>query len=206
MDDEPLLTQYSRNLRTQLLILGIFIALLWAIEAVDWVLGGVLDQFGIAPRQANGLWGILAAPFLHGGFAHLAANTIPFLVLGWLVLLRGSRTFAYVVLITAVIGGLGTWIFGPPRSIHIGSSGLIFGFLGYLILRGYFERSWQAILLALVVIVLYGGLLAGLFPSGEMVSWQMHLFGFIGGAAAAYLLASGRAQAQANSTGPFQDS
>jgi membrane associated rhomboid family serine protease len=194
MNDQEPVFRYRQNLQQQIIILGGFIALIWAVEAVDWLMGGALDQFGIAPRQASGLFGIAAAPFLHGGFAHLAANTIPFLVLGWLVLLRGQRTLFSVAAIVVVIGGLGTWLIAPSRSIHIGSSGLIFGFLGYLVMRGYFERSWQAIGLAVGVLILYGGMLAGLFPSGMMVSWQMHLFGFIGGGVAAYLLSNGRVQ------------
>lgn len=197
MDSETDLARYGRTLQGQVLILGGFVALIWAIEGVDWLLGGALDQFGIIPRQLGGLWRIFSAPLLHGGFGHLIANTLPFLVLGWLVLLRGRATFLWVALLSVVIGGLGTWLVAPARSIHIGSSGLVFGFLGYLVLRGYFERSWQAILLAAGVLVVYGGMLAGLFPSGMMVSWQMHLFGFIGGGVAAYVLANGRTLRQA---------
>lgn len=197
MEDRKDLAQVGRDLRQQSLILGGVILLFWAIEGIDFLLGGSLDRFGIIPRQVSGLWRIFSAPLLHGGFAHLVANTLPFLILGWLVLLRGSRTFVIVLLSAAVIGGLGTWLIAPANSIHIGSSGLVFGFLGYLIFRGYFERSWQAILLAALVLFVYGSMLLGLFPSGMMVSWQMHLFGFVGGAVAAYGLSNGRARPQA---------
>lgn len=178
----------GHTLRTQALILGGFVVILWLLEMVDWLAGSRLDQFGISPRNIGSVWGIFAAPFLHAGFGHVAANTIPFLVLGWFVMLRGLRTFFIVSLIVVVVGGLGTWLIGPANSIHLGASGLVFGYFGYLLLRGYFERSWPAIAWSIVVLVLYGGMLLGVLPRGAGVSWQMHLFGFIGGGLSAYLL------------------
>jgi membrane associated rhomboid family serine protease len=194
MDKQEELTEIGQTLRTQAIILGGFIIFIWVLEAFDWVLGGTLDQFGIAPRQASGLWGIGAAPLLHVGFAHVAANTIPFLVLGWFVLLRGVKTFMLVTLITLLVSGFGTWLIAPSASIHLGASGLVFGYFGYLLLRGYFERSWEAIVWSIVVALLYGGMMIGLFPQSVGISWQMHLFGFIGGGLAAYLLANGRSE------------
>lgn len=189
-------TDIGQTLRTQLIILGGFIVFIWLLETIDWVLGGSLDQFGIVPRQSSGLWGIGAAPLLHVGFAHVAANTIPFLVLGWFVLLRGVKTFMLVTLIVVVISGFGTWLIAPSASIHLGASGLVFGYFGYLLLRGYFERSWEAIVWSVVVALLYGGMMVGLFPGNAGISWQMHLFGFIGGGFAAYLLANGRVESE----------
>jgi membrane associated rhomboid family serine protease len=194
MEKQEELTEIGQTLRTQAIILGGFIIFIWVLEAFDWVLGGTLDQFGIVPRQASGLWGIGAAPLLHVGFAHVAANTIPFLVLGWFVLLRGVKTFMLVTLITLLVSGFGTWLIAPSASIHLGASGLIFGYFGYLLLRGYFERSWEAIVWSIVVALLYGGMMIGLFPQSVGISWQMHLFGFIGGGLAAYLLANGRSE------------
>ncbi len=190
MEQNEELTEIAQTLRTQAIILGGFIIFIWMLEAIDWVLGGSLDQFGIAPRQASGLWGIVAAPLLHVGFAHVAANTIPVLVLGWFVLLRGLKTFMLVTLITLLVGGFGTWLIAPSASIHLGASGLVFGYFGYLLLRGYFERSWEAIVWSVVVAILYGGMMIGLFPQSVGISWQMHLFGFIGGVLAAYLLSN----------------
>lgn len=188
MGNSENLQELGDHLRAHVLILGGFVAAIWLLEAADWTLGGSLDQFGIIPRQLVGLRGILAAPMLHGSFAHVAANTVPFVVLGWFVLLRGVKAFLVVSTFALFIGGLGTWLIAPATSIHIGASGLIFGFFGYLLFRGYFERSWQSIALAVVVLVLYGSMLMGLLPTAMQVSWQMHLFGFIGGATAAYVL------------------
>lgn len=180
----------TRELKTQFMILGGFIALMWIVEIVNLLfLGGTLNAYGIRPRSIIGLRGILFAPFLHAGLAHLIANTIPFLTLGWLTMLRETSDFFVVTAVTMVVGGLGTWLIGSPYSIHIGASGLIFGYLGFLLLRGYFERSVSAIVFSLIVGVFYGGLIWGVLPLQYGISWQGHLFGFIGGGLAARLLA-----------------
>ena len=179
----------ARELKTQILILGGCVSLFWFLEIVDSYLGGRLDVYGIIPRNAIGLRGILFSPFLHGGFAHLSANTLPFLVLGWLIMLRETSDFFVVTIISIVVGGLGVWLFAPAYTIHIGASGVIFGYFGFLLLRGYFERSFAAILFSLIVGSLYGGIIWGVLPGQPGISWQGHLFGFIGGAIAARLLA-----------------
>ncbi|CAN1213203.1 Peptidase S54 rhomboid domain-containing protein [Tumidithrix helvetica PCC 7403] len=176
------------EVKTHATILGGFVAIIWALEVVDVVLRGSLNYFGILPRTIIGLRGILFAPFLHVGFAHVAANTVPFLILGWLVMLRGTKDFFAVSIISAFISGAGTWAFGS-RGLHIGASGMIFGYLGYLLFRGYFERSIVAIALSVIVGVMYGGLIFGVLPGQVGISWEGHLFGFIGGAIAARLLA-----------------
>lgn len=180
----------ARELKTQAIILGGFVALMWIVEIVNLLfLGGTLNRYGIRPHSIVGLRGILFAPFLHAGLGHLTANTVPFLALGWLTMLRETSDFFVVTAIAMLVGGLGTWLIGPAYSIHIGASGLIFGYLGFLLLRGYFERSVSAILFSLIVGVLYGGLIWGVLPLQYGISWQGHLFGFIGGGLAARLLA-----------------
>lgn len=165
------------------------VGLMWALELFDLLLlGGALDAAGIRPRTTPGLWGILFAPFLHGGLGHLLANTFPFLTLGWLVMLRRTSDFFVVTPLTILFGGLGVWLFAGTNTVHIGASGLVFGYLGYLLLRGYFERSIPSIILSVVVGVLYGSALWGLLPSQPGVSWQGHLFGFASGVGAARLL------------------
>ena len=170
------------------------VSLLWVIEIVDWLLfRNQLPQFfGIQPLSARGLLGILTAPFLHGDFAHLLANTLPLVTLGWLVMLRGRGEWIAVSIITALCSGAGTWLFGGLYSTHIGASGVIFGYFGFLLLRGYFERSLTAIAFSLLVAFVYGGIIFGVLPTDSTISWQGHLFGFLGGILAARLLAKPR--------------
>lgn len=180
--------------KAQLTILGTFVALFWLVEIVDGLLfRGGLDFFGVRPRTVSGLWGILFGPFLHANIGHVLANTLPFLILGWFVMLQGIGTFFLVTLSTAVISGLGIWLIGPSGSVHIGASGLVFGYFGYLLLRGYFERSFASLAWSGFVILLYGGMIWGVFPQTRGVSWQAHLFGFIGGGLVAYRLAGRKA-------------
>ncbi len=179
----------KRELALQASLLGAFIALIWALEIVDQLLfGGALDMLGIRPRTLGGLRGILLAPFLHGGFAHLAANTVPLVILGWMVMMRETKDIFVVSAVTAVIGGLGIWLFGGAGSVHIGASILIFGYLGYLLFRGWFDRSVASMVGSIAVAVLYGGLVFGVLPGQPGISWEGHLFGFVGGVLAARLL------------------
>ncbi|HEY9690876.1 MAG TPA: rhomboid family intramembrane serine protease [Oculatellaceae cyanobacterium] len=179
----------ARELKSHATILGGAIAIMWILEIVDiFFLRGRLNAYGIRPHSIIGLRGILFAPFLHGGLGHLIANTIPFLTLGWLIMLRETSDFFIVTAITMIVSGLGVWLFGNPYSLHIGASGVIFGYLGFLLLRGYFERSFIAISLSLIVGFFYGGVIWGILPTQPGVSWEGHLFGFIGGILAARLL------------------
>lgn len=190
MQENESQTSLQQQLKTPLLIIGGFVLLLWLIEVVDQLFfGGGLDSFGVRPRSLTGLWGVVWAPFLHGGFRHLLANTGPLLILGSIVMLsRRLRDFFFISLIIALVGGLGAWLIGPRFSVHLGASGLIFGYFGFLLLAAYFERSCRAIAIALVVLMLYSGIIWGVLPQGGGISWQTHLFGFIGGGLAAYLL------------------
>jgi len=158
------------------------ISALWAVELVDsLLLRGMLNNYGIRPRQLRGLGGVLIAPLLHGDLAHLAANTLPFAVLGWFIMVRNLNDFFIVTAIVWIVSGLGVWLLAPSRTNHIGASGLIFGYLGFLLARGYFERSPVAIALAVIAGLLYGGSLWGMLPIRRGRSWQGHLFGFLTG-------------------------
>ncbi|MFN7714307.1 MAG: rhomboid family intramembrane serine protease [Pseudanabaenaceae cyanobacterium] len=184
----------GNELKRNAQVLFSLVALLWVITIIDQVIfHGKMRQLGIAPKDPDGLKGILFAPFLHGDFYHLAANTVPLLVLGWFVMIRSLKDFWWVSLISAVVGGLGTWLIGSPYSVHIGASGVIFGYFGYLLFRGYFERSAVAVGLSIAIAMSYGGLIFGVLPTaGPRISWEGHLFGFIGGIIAAKLLANDR--------------
>lgn len=180
----------SQKLKEQVGILVIFTAIFWAVEIIDLtVFHGQLDGYGIRPHQLIGLRGILFAPFLHGGLGHLMANTAPFLILGWLVMVQETSDFWVVTALTMLVGGFGVWLFGAAGSVHIGASILIFGYLGFLLLRGYFQRNMASIALSLLATFLYGSLVWGILPSYPGVSWQGHLFGFLGGVIAAKAIA-----------------
>lgn len=181
-----------KKFKVQFALLSISLAVMWGIECINFLLGGNLDQYGIIPRSIPGLRGILFAPFLHASFPHLIANSLPFLILGWFVMLRRTSDFLWVSAIAMLIGGLGTWLIAPAYTVHVGASGVIFGYLGFLISRGYFERSLLSVLLSIIVGVLYGGLLWGVLPGKLGISWQGHLFGFTGGIIAARLLVGQR--------------
>lgn len=183
------LPNVDQNFETQATILGGLLLLIWVLEIIDFLIfQGALNRYGIRPRSLRGLSGILLAPFLHGSFKHLAANTMPLVTLGWLVMLQDIRYFFFVTVVTTFVSGLGVWLFGATRSVHLGASGLIFGYLGFLLLYGYFERSLWTGMMSLFVGLCYGGLIWGILPSRRGVSWQGHLFGFVGGILAARLL------------------
>jgi membrane associated rhomboid family serine protease len=170
------------------LVLGM-VALMWVVEVVDTIDHHRLDQWGIEPRDVEGLRGVVAAPFLHAGFDHLISNTIPFVVLGLLIALNGLARVALVTAVVMLIGGLGTWVFAPENTVHIGASGVVFGYASYLISRGVFDKSVLELGIGALVVVVWGAtLLASLAPR-EGISWQGHLFGAIGGLIAARLLA-----------------
>jgi membrane associated rhomboid family serine protease len=183
-----------QDLKLQLTILGGLTALCWVIQLVNVLLPGLkLDLFGVIPRFPLGLRGVIFAPFLHASWGHLIGNTIPFWGLGWLVMLRRTEDFWLVSGLAALASGVGTWLIGQ-NGVHIGASGVVFGYLGYLLLRGYFERRPVAIALSVFVMVIYGGLLGGVLPIQTGISWEGHLFGFLGGVMAAKLLAQPRQQ------------
>jgi len=162
------------------------VGFLWLLEFIDIIFFGQrLDLLGIRPRSIEGLWGVLFAPLLHGGLGHVAANSLPFIVLGSFVMLGGVGRFVQTTAIVWLVGGLGTWLTGGANSVHIGASIIVFGYLGYLLAQAYYERSRASLGVALVVGFLYGGMLFGVLPTRAGVSWQGHLFGVIGGVYAA---------------------
>ena len=161
------------------------IVLMWVVFLFTFATNGALLWLGIIPRTTAGLRGIILAPFLHNGIGHLLANTIPFAVLGWLVMLRDARHFTTVTLVAVIASGSMAWLLGAPGSVHVGASGVIFGYLGFLMLSGWYARSPGRILLSIVVTILWGGLALGVLPGQTGISWQAHLGGFIGGVIAA---------------------
>jgi membrane associated rhomboid family serine protease len=168
------------------------LAAMWVAEILDAVLPLDLDAYGIRPQDTDGLAGIVLSPFLHAGFGHLLANTVPFFILGALVAADGRARFWRATVIIAVLGGLGTWLIGAPQTIVVGASGVVFGYLTYLLARAYYVRRALDVVIALVVLLVYGGLLLGVLPGVPGVSWQAHLMGAVAGVVAARVLRTRR--------------
>lgn len=178
-------------------VMAAWVALLWVLEIVDATTGGSLDTFGLSPRSPGELRDVIPMAFLHHGFEHLASNTVPLLVLGFLAALGGLRRFAAVVLTIMVVGGLGVWLTAADHTNTVGASGVIFGLLGFLLIRGFVDRSAVDIVIGLVVLVVYGSVLWGVLPGDPSISWQGHLFGLLGGVLAAFLFRKERRRPQA---------
>ncbi len=167
---------------------GGFVVLLWALEIVDAASGHALDAYGVQPRTDDGLVGVAVAPMLHFGFDHLISNTVPVLVLGFLTLATGIARGLLATAIIWVVGGLGVWVLAQPGSNHAGASVLIFGWIVFLVVRGFLNRRPTEILIGVAVFLLYSGALLGVLPGQPGVSWQGHLFGAVGGFVAARVL------------------
>ena len=179
----------GRDLKRYVWILGGLVLLLWVVELADLLLfGRSLDRLGILPRTVGGLVGVPLHPLLHLGLGHVAVNSIGLVLFGGLVIFREERDFWTAILLGTLIGGLGVWLFGRP-SIHVGASGVVFALFGYLLLTGWFDRSFGAILLSVVVFLLWGSALFGLSPMQVGISWEAHLFGFLAGGLTAWLRA-----------------
>lgn len=165
-----------------------FVALLWVLEGVDTVMNNALDQWGIRPRQEEGLRGIAFAPLLHGGWQHLAANSVPALVLGFVGLVAGAARFVVATALIWLFSGAGVWLTGGTNTLVVGLSGVIFGWMTYLVARGLFTRKIVDVVVGLALLVVYGGMLWGVFPGDPGISWQAHLWGAVGGVIAAVWL------------------
>jgi membrane associated rhomboid family serine protease len=170
-----------------LIVIGSFTVLLYVIEIVDAAMSGRLDQFGIQPRTLGGLDGVLWAPLLHHGWAHLLANTLPVLLFGFLAMSSGVGQWVAVTLTIWLFSGLGVWLVGGDGTT-VGASGLAFGWLAFLLVRGLFNRALGQIMVAVVLFLYWGSTLLGVLPGNPGVSWQGHLFGAIGGILAAWLV------------------
>ncbi|MFE6189901.1 rhomboid family intramembrane serine protease [Streptomyces sp. NPDC056465] len=165
-----------------------WVALLWVLEGIDTATGHSLDTYGVSPREPAELADVVPAAFLHSGWEHVASNSVPLLVLGFIAALGGIRRFAAVVLVVIVTSGLGVWLTAPPDTVTLGASGVVFGLFGYLLVRGFVDRRPLDIAVGVIVATVYGSLLWGVLPTDSGISWQGHLFGLAGGVAAAFVL------------------
>src|SRR5712691_7380477 len=170
----------------QIPLLLVCVALLWSIECINALLDHRLNRWGILPRTFRGLVGIPLSPFLHGSFAHLILNTVPLVTLGSFVAFYGTRIFLAVSLWLILLSGAGLWLLGRS-AYHVGASSVLFGYFGYLVARGWYERSVTALLVALLILGLYGGMVWGVLPTRSSISWEGHLFGLLAGVLVARL-------------------
>lgn len=177
------------NWLSQAKILGYLLVMAWVVSILNLsVFGKWLNQFGIRPRELSGLWGVAFAPFLHGSWGHLESNSIAFLTYGGLILLQNPQNFGAVTATVALTSGLGTWLLGRDRTIHIGASGVTFGYLGFLMFLAFFDRNIPTVLLLVFTAFFHSKYLWGLLPINQRISWEEHLFGFLGGIYAARYL------------------
>jgi len=172
-------------------LVSALVAFIWSITALNAFSDYAFNAYGIGPRVAEGLLGVLLWPFLHGNLYHLLSNTTPLLLMGFLVALRGPWLFLQVTALVTILAGLGVWLMGRP-AIHIGASGLVFGYFGFLVAISLVERSWTSLAIASFTLFYYGSMLIGILPTHSYVSWEGHLAGLIAGVFVARLLGSGR--------------
>lgn len=187
MERELTLSDIGRDLRRYGKVLLGFIALLWVIEAVSWVLP--IDAFGVHPREAVGLIGIATHPFLHTGLPHLFGNSLAILLFGTMVVIKEEVDLYVTAAVATIVGGLGIWLIGATGSNHIGASGVVFGLFGYLLTTGWFERKFWPFLFSIFVLFMWGTMIFGIAPGQEGVSWEGHFFGFLGGVLSAFGMA-----------------
>ncbi|MEG3765728.1 rhomboid family intramembrane serine protease [Alteromonas sp. 14N.309.X.WAT.G.H12] len=173
------------QIKNQLKLLAVIAAVLIIIEVINLLTANSLNQFGVLPRALPYLPYIFTAPFLHASAGHLMTNLVPLLLFIWLSLQWGNRTFWLTTLTICLIGGIGVWLFGRS-AVHIGASGMVYGYFGFLLLAGFRTRRAPYIIISVLVAILYGGMLFGILPTRTFVSFEYHLFGFIGGLIAAW--------------------
>ena len=158
----------------------IIVGLMWIVELFNSSVGHQLGMWGIRPRTEEGLIGIFLWPFLHANVEHMISNTIPLAVLSWFVLLRGFKDYLIVTIGITLIAGATIWLVARP-AIHIGASGLIFGYFGFLVAAAWYEKSLRSLIISISTIFLYGGIVWGVFPQATHISWEAHLFGLLSG-------------------------
>ena len=177
--------------RRRVLALLATVGVIWLVSIYGLhVDDAVVSALAVRPRQLDGLWGVLGMPFVHGSMPHLMANTLPVLVFGSILMSRGVGYFFKVSLVITVLGGAALWLLGRPAA-HIGASGVVFGYFGFLVVRGFYERRISSLAVSLLVIFFYGGMIFGVLPRDEhiagtgvaaRISWEAHLIGLVSGA------------------------
>jgi membrane associated rhomboid family serine protease len=182
---------------TLCLLVG-FVAVIWIVEIANILMGHGLSAYGIVPRTQEGLRGIPLSPFLHAGIGHVLSNTVPLLALGGFTALRARGAFPWISLAIIIVGGAGVWVIGRS-AVHVGASGLVFGYFGYLVAKGWYDKSILSVLVAVIVIVVFGwGMLSGILPVGGFISWEGHLCGLLTGVLVAWITRARGNRSQSN--------
>jgi membrane associated rhomboid family serine protease len=178
-----------RKFRDALIVMGAFLAVIWVLQVVNWADSYRLDtEFGILPQHVSRLGEIFTAPFLHFSWQHIEGNSVPLFVLGVLAAYRSIGRFLLASLVIALTSGMAVWLFQSSNELTVGASGLIFGYFGYVLVRGFFDRNFVDIGVGLVAGALYWTILQVAIPGTPGVSWIGHLGGLVGGVLAAWLL------------------
>jgi len=177
----------ERNLRKSAYIVLVFIGLLWWVGVADAVFHLGLARYGVLPREIVGSRGILFAPLIHGSWLHLLANTPPLFILGTAMLYGYPRASRLALPGIYLLSGIGVWIFARSN-YHIGASGLAYGMMFFVFVIGVLRRDRLSVVLSMIVFFLYGGMIWGIFPQREGVSFESHFFGAVSGIVMAFLL------------------
>ena len=183
---EPNKTSKPKLNISKLLTPLLFSVVLWVVHLLSLLFNEDLSKLGLLPRNLVGLLGILTSPLIHADFSHLISNTIPLIILGWIIFYFHPKVSYILFIFIYLVTGLLVWIFAR-QVYHIGASGIVYGFVSFLFFSGIFRRDNTSIALALVITFLYGGLVWGMIPGWKGISWESHLFGAITGFVAAYL-------------------
>jgi membrane associated rhomboid family serine protease len=192
----------AKTARALVMMAG-FLAMLWVIQLVNWADSYRLDlSFGILPRSESHLADIFTAPFLHFSWQHLEGNSVPLLVLGFLAAYRGIARFIAVTAIAVVTSGLAVWLFQAGNELTVGASGLIFGYFGYVLVRGLFDRNFVDAVVGVIAAIAYASILVVAIPGTPGVSWIGHAGGLVGGVLAGWMLRRRRRPVPAVTPGP----
>ena len=202
LDPKNSLAGIGRDLKRYGKILLGSVVLLFILEVVSWV--APIDQFGVHPRESAGLIGVLTHPFLHSGLGHVTGNSVAILMFGAMIVIKEEIDLYVTVLLSMLVGGFGIWLFGQTGSNHIGASGVVFGLFGYLLSTGWFERKFWPMLLSIFVLFTWGAMIFGVLPGQRGISWEGHLFGFLGGVLSAFALAKIRRRRDAAEKDPLK--
>ncbi|CAI8022592.1 Uncharacterized protein Mb1372 [Geodia barretti] len=180
-----------------------FIVVIFVVEVANSLFSHSLNAYGIVPRTTGGLIGIPLSPLLHGGFLHVQSNAVGLLALGGLAAISSGKRFPLVLVTITLVGGMGVWLVGRSAT-HVGASGLVFGFFGYLLVKGLVDRSILSVLVAIVVAGVFGlAILSGILPTRGYVSWEGHLCGLVAGGLVAMMMRKQRGSGrQGSNPGP----